>query len=203
MTAVAATASPAMRTSRSASRAWIGATSSWSARSNCWPVATKRVLVVVARPPCTSSQGSTPGWPPISRSGRCPTGRRRRPRRRRPRRPAPSGCGPRCRRRRQRHLALHRQDGDRRLGAHPLDPAIDVAVQHGVADHQHVPRFNWRTASSRTAEMDQRTRTGRAGTGCGRGSVHRSAVAQSRVQAQGTHLNSNRMGSHGESMTQD
>ena len=66
MTAVAATASPAMRTSRSASRAWIGATNSWSARNNCWPVATKRVLVVVARPPCTSSQGSTPGWPPIS-----------------------------------------------------------------------------------------------------------------------------------------
>jgi hypothetical protein len=65
MTLVAATASEAIRTSRSARRGWMGESCSWSARSMCCPADTKRVLVVVARPPCTKSQGSTPGWPPI------------------------------------------------------------------------------------------------------------------------------------------
>ncbi len=54
-----------MRSMRSASRGWIGSVCSRSARSNCCPEASSRVFSVVVRPPCTSSQGSTFGWPPI------------------------------------------------------------------------------------------------------------------------------------------
>jgi hypothetical protein len=63
---VAAIASEAIRTSRSESLAGSAIVSSRSARIKCWPCEIYRVFIVVVRPPCTSSQGSTPCCPPTS-----------------------------------------------------------------------------------------------------------------------------------------
>ena len=39
------------------------------------------------------------------------------------------------------HFALDPQHRDRRFGRHPLDLAIDVVIEHYVADAQHARRF--------------------------------------------------------------
>ena len=82
----------------------------------------------------------------------------------------------------QRHLAVHRQHRHRRFRADALDPAIDVAVQHRVADDEDGAPFQ---LADRVQQLG-RDRAGGGGAGFGRGAVHRIAVAQARVQAQGT-----------------
>jgi hypothetical protein len=81
----------------------------------------------------------------------------------------------------QRHLAFHRQDGDRGLGADALDPAIDIAVEHGIADDED-------GAALQLPDRIQQLGWNRVGLGWAevwRGAVHRTAVAQARAQAQG------------------
>ena len=102
------------------------------------------------RPPCTSSQGSTFGCPPIRpvrsepawsspttemNATAAPSAVRLRTTL-----PAPPGIA---------SSRSTRQDRDRGLRADPIDCAVYVAVQHHVADHQdagaaeqaHVPRI--------------------------------------------------------------
>ena len=77
-------------------------------------------------------------------------------------------------------LALHRQDGNRRLGGDALHPAINVAVQHRVAHHQDGGAAK---LADRIREIGKRGVRLRA---CaGRGAFHDSSVAQPDGTAQG------------------